>query len=74
MVGQYVRMVADPNRMGTVKAARFDKDRAVFLFHQDPRIAWTFPDVWLEDSEFVVCARPADEQVARINDLTTHSY
>lgn len=70
MVGQYVRMVADPNRIGTIKAAHFAKDHTVFLFHQDPRIAWTFADVWLEDSEFEPCPRPPDEQVARINDLT----
>jgi hypothetical protein len=74
MTGQYVHMVADPNRIGTVKAARFDKDRALFLFHQDPRIEWTFPDVWLEDSELEVCTRPPDEQVARINDLTIQNH
>jgi hypothetical protein len=74
MVGQYVHMVADPNRIGTVKAARFDKDHALFLFQQDPRIEWTFPDVWLEESELEVCARPADEQVAWINDLTLRNY
>ncbi len=74
MIGQYVHMVADPNRIGTVKAARFDKDHALFLFHQDPRIEWTFPDVWLEDSELEVCTRPPDEQVARINDLTIQNH
>jgi hypothetical protein len=46
MIGQYVRIVTAPNtRIGTIKAARFDRERVSFLFHQDPRLAYTLPDV-----------------------------
>ena len=70
MIGQYVRMVKAPNtRMGTVKAARFDKGQVSFLFQQDPRFAGTFRDVWLVDSEVEECARPTDEQAAAINNI-----
>ena len=71
MIGKYVRMVIAPNtRMGTVKAARFDRDHVSFLFQQDARFADTFPDVWLPDSELEECARPTDEQVAATNNMT----
>jgi hypothetical protein len=70
MIGQYVRMVAAPNtRIGIIKAARFDKEHAILLFHQDPRLVNTLPDVWMQESELEECGRPTDEQVAMINDL-----
>lgn len=70
MVGEYVRMVAAPNfRMGTVKAARFDRGKISFLFHQDSRLDCRFPDVWLPAFELEECARPTDEQVAIINNI-----
>jgi hypothetical protein len=71
MIGQYVCIVVARNtRIGTIEAARFDKDHASFLFHQDSRIAFRLPDIWLRDSEFEECQRPTDEQVTRINDLS----
>jgi len=70
MIGQYVRMVAAPNtRIGTIKAARFEKDHASFLFHQDPRLVGTLPDVWLQESELEECRGLTDEQVAMINNM-----
>jgi len=70
MIGQYVRMVAAPNtRIGIIKAARFDRDHTSFLFHQDPRIKFVFPDLWMRDSELEECRRPTDEQVAMINNM-----
>ena len=70
MIGQYVRMVVAPNtRIGTIKAARFDKDHASFLFHQDPRLVFRLPDVWSQASEVEECKPPTDEQVERINEV-----
>lgn len=70
MIGRYVRMVVAPNtRMGTIEAARFDRERASFLFRQDPRIDFKLPDVWIRDSEVEECARPTDEEVALINNM-----
>jgi hypothetical protein len=75
MIGQYVRIIATRNaRIGTIKAARFDKDHASFLFHQDPRLVYKLPDVWMRDFELEVCRRPTDEQVAMINNLTIQDY
>ncbi len=75
MIGQYVRIVTALNtRIGTIKAARFDRERVSFLFHQDPRLAYTLPDVWMRDSEVEECNRPTDEQVAMINNLTIQDY
>jgi hypothetical protein len=71
MIGQYVRIVAAPNtRMGTIKAARFNRDHVSFLFQQDSRIAFALPDLWMRDSELEECRRPTDEQVAMINNMT----
>jgi hypothetical protein len=70
MVDQYVRMVVAPHtRIGTIKAVRFDNDQVSFLFHQDPRLAFRFPDIWLQSSEVEECMRPTDEQVERINQM-----
>jgi hypothetical protein len=70
MIGQYVRMVAAPNtRIGTIKAARFDRDHVSFLFHQDSRITFALPDLWMGDSELEECRRPTDEEVAMINNM-----
>lgn len=70
MIGQYVRMVAAPNtKIGTIKAARFDRDHASFLFHQDPRLIFALADLWMRDSELEECRRPTDEQVAIINNM-----
>jgi len=70
MIGQYVRMVVAPHtRIGTITAARFDKDHTSFLFHQDPRLAFRFPDIWLQSTEVEECRRPSDEQVERINEM-----
>ena len=75
MIGQYVHIVAAPNtRIGIIKAARFDRERVSFLFHQDPRLAYTLPDVWMQDFELEECKRPTDEQVAMINNLTILDY
>ena len=75
MIGQYVRMVATPNtRIGTIKAARFDRDHASFLFHQDSRLVYTLADVWMQDSELEECSPPTDEQVAMINDMAIRDY
>jgi hypothetical protein len=71
MIGRYVRMVVAPNtRFGTIEAARFDKDHASFLFHQDPRIDYKIPDVWIHDTEIEECVRPTEEEVALINNMT----
>jgi len=71
MVGQYFRMVVAPNiRIGIIKAVRFDRDHASFLFHQDPRIKFDLPDLWMRDSELEECRRPTDQQVAMINNMT----
>ena len=70
MIGQYVRMVAAPNtRIGIIKAARLQRDNVSFLFHQDPRLVYTLPDVWMQESELEECRRPTDEQVAMINNM-----
>jgi hypothetical protein len=70
MIGQYVRMVAAPNtRIGTIRAARFDREHASFLFHQDPRITFALPDLWMRDFELEECRRPTDEQIAKINNM-----
>jgi len=75
MIGQYVRMVAAPNtRIGTIKAARFERDHFSFLFHQDPRLIYTLPDVWMRESELAECGQLTDEQVAMINNLTIQDY
>ena len=72
MVGRYVRMVVAPHtRMGTIEAMRFDGDHVTLLFHQDPRIEFNLPDMWILDSEVEECVRPSAEEVARINDMTT---
>lgn len=68
MMGQYVRMVVAPTtRMGTVKAARFERGQISFLFHQDSRLDVIFPDIWLLESELEECAPPTDQQLAEIN-------
>jgi hypothetical protein len=70
MIGQYVRMVVAPNtRIGTIKAARFDQGHISFLFHQDPRLVFQLPDVWLQSSEVEKWRRPTDEEVERINEM-----
>jgi hypothetical protein len=70
MIGQYVRIAAAPNtRIGTIKAARFDRDHTSYLFHQDPRLIYTLPDVWMQESELEECKRLTDEQVAIINNM-----
>ncbi len=70
MIGQCIRMVAAPNtRIGTIKAARFERGHVSVLFHQDPRLVYTLPDVWMQESEFEECIRPTDEQVAMINNI-----
>jgi len=70
MIGQYVRMIAAPNtRIGTVRAARFDSDHPSFLFHQDPRIIFALPDLWMRDFELEECRPPTDDQVAMINNM-----
>ncbi len=70
MIGQYVRMVAAPNtRMGTIKAARFERSHVSLLFHQDPRLVYTLPDVWMQEAELEECRRLTDEQVAMINNM-----
>lgn len=71
MIGRYVRMLIAPHtRMGTIEAARFDRDHVTLLFHQDPRIEFKLPDMWIHDSEVEDCARPSEEEVAMINDMT----
>jgi hypothetical protein len=68
MIGQYVRMVVAPHtRIGMVKAVRFDKDHVSLLFHQDPRLAFRLPDIWLQSSEVEECKRLTDEEVEKIN-------
>lgn len=75
MIGQYVRIVVAPNtRMGTIEAVHFHEDHVSFLFHQDSRIAFRLPDIWLRDFEFEECKRPTDEQITRINDLRIEDY
>jgi len=70
MIGQYVRMVVAPNtRIGTIAAARFERDHVSFLFHQDPRLVYTLPDVWMRESELEECRRLSDEQVEMINNM-----
>jgi hypothetical protein len=72
MIGQYVRKVVAPNtRVGTIKAARFKRDHVSFLFHQDPRLVYTLPDVWMRESELEECRQLTDEQVAMINNMET---
>jgi len=67
MVGEYVRMVVSPYKMGTVKAARYEEEHTSFLFQQDTRFNEHFPDVWLSDADLEEFPRPTDEEVARIN-------
>lgn len=75
MIGQYVRIAAAPNtRIGIIKAARFDRESVSFLFHQDPRLTYTLPDVWMRDFEVEECNPPTDEQIAMINNLTIQDY
>lgn len=70
MIGQYVRMIAAPNtRIGTIQGARFDRDHVNLLFHQDPRIVPSLPDIWMQESELEECLRPTDEQVEMINNM-----
>ena len=70
MIGRYVRMVAAPNtRIGIIKAARFERDQVSYLFHQDPRLAYTLPDVWMQESELEECRGLTNEQVAMINNM-----
>jgi hypothetical protein len=70
MIGHYVRMVVAPHtRIGIVRAVRFDKNQVSFLFHQDPRLAFRLPDIWLQSTEVEDCNRPTDEQVERINEM-----
>jgi hypothetical protein len=75
MIGQYVRMVVAPNnRMGTIRAACFKKDHVVLLFHQDPRLASTLPDVWMQEAELEECRRLTDEQIAMINNMWIQDF
>lgn len=70
MIGQYVRIVTAPNtRIGTIQGARFDRDHASFLFHQDPRIVFKLRDIWMQESELEECMRPTNAQIARINNM-----
>jgi hypothetical protein len=70
MVGRHVRIIVAPHtRIGTIEAARFDRDHISFLFHQDPRIKFKLPDVWIRESEMEECARPSDEEITLINNL-----
>jgi hypothetical protein len=69
VTGSYVRMLIAPYATGTVKSARFYQGEVGFLFQQDLRFrkfSIIVPDVWLRDSELEPCARPSDEDVARI--------
>lgn len=67
MIGPYLRMVDAPHIMGTVRAARFDRGHAEFLFQADPRLADPFRQIWLPSSALEKCARPSDEEIAAIN-------
>jgi len=65
---KYFRVAAAPyTRVGPIIGARFDGGCVSFLFHQDPRLAFAFPDVWLSETELEPCTRPTDEQIAVIN-------
>ncbi len=67
MIGNYVRMVIPPHRMGTIKAARFQEEHTNFLFQQDARFKDAFPDVWLADTDLEEFPRPTDEEVDKMN-------
>lgn len=68
LLPKYFRMITDPRaRIGTIKGVRLDEDCVRFLFHPDPRLAQTFPDVWLPETALEECTRPTDEQIAVIN-------
>ena len=67
MVGQYVRIVVAPARMGTVLAARYDRGHISYLFHLDPRLSNKLPDAWIPESDMEECSRPTDEEVVAIN-------
>ena len=67
MIGQYVRMVISPHKMGTIKAARFEEDHTSFLFQQDSRFKDHFPDVWLVDADLEEFPRSTDEEVELMN-------
>ena len=56
MIGQYVRMIISPHKMGTIKAARFEED-----------LQNHFPDVWLVDADLEEFPRPTDEEVELMN-------
>ena len=62
---KYFRMAVAPyTRVGTIIGARFEGGCVRFLFHQDPRLAYAFPDVWLSETELEPCTRPTDEQIS----------
>ena len=56
-------------RIGTIKAVPFHKDQIRSLFHQDPRLVFRLPDIWLQASEVEECKPPTDGQVERINEM-----
>ena len=67
MIGNYVRMVIPPHRMGTIKAVRFEEDHTSFLFQQDARFKQPFSEVWLTNTDLEEFPRPSDEEVERMN-------
>jgi hypothetical protein len=64
--GSYVRIVWAPQtRRGTIHLAINQQRKPQFMFRQDPRFG-ELDDFFIYDGDVEECARPSDEEVARI--------
>lgn len=70
-VGDYVRPLAKQDAMGTIVELKWDGERYIYHFKQDPRFTTHNPpreECWRDD-EFELWERPTDGAVAMINKI-----
>src|SRR5262249_27756250 len=70
-VGDYVRPVTKQNTMGTIVEIKWDGERYVYRFQQDPRLKTHHPprDEQWRDDEFELWQRPPDMVFELINKI-----
>src|SRR5579863_7120900 len=70
-IGQTVRLVDAPkSRIGTIQDVHLDHGHIQYLFHLDPRFLSQIADCYMDEDDFELCERPADEYVRAIDQLT----
>jgi hypothetical protein len=68
LTGNYVRMTLAPKtRRGTLGKAKREFGGLVYLFHIDDRFFDKMPAAFYPPTEFEICPRPSDEEVAEVN-------